>query len=63
VTLGRRRPGATTVASWGTIRPTAQPYRVRVAVAEVVIGARGATIEAAANRKLPMGLHRVRMVA
>jgi len=30
---------------------------------EVVIGARGATLEAEASRKLPMGLHSVRMVA
>jgi len=62
VTLGCRRQGATTAMSWGIIRPTAQPYRVRVAT-EVAIGARGAILGAEASRKLPMGLHRVRMVA
>jgi len=41
---------------------TAQPYRVREA-AEVVTGARGAIPGAEANRKLPVGLHKVRMVA
>jgi len=62
VALSCRRQGATTAMSWGILRPTAQPCRVRV-VAEVVIGARGAILGAKASRKLPMGLHRVRMVA